>query len=324
MSKRIHKAVWSHPYVDYMAGKKSVRPMVERLAGAGFELIIPCLKVHGPVHYQSKVARVAEWCREWDPLAVLAEEAKRAGVKVHAWLCVFPEGEGSALVEKRPNLSAQDPEGKPVEWACPRAAEVQDYEFSLYEELLGYDVAGVHLDYIRYGNAKSCFCRRCREGFSEAFGIDPSRLDWRDALWGDWLTFRAEPVTRFVERLRKAARARKKELSAAVFPDYPGCLVSVGQDWADWVERGLLDLVLPMNYTSSTEVARRRTQAHVAFVNRKAPLWEGLGRNSHAAYIPTQNLMAQAEAVVAAGAEGICLFSHAAVRDEDLRALKKL
>jgi uncharacterized lipoprotein YddW (UPF0748 family) len=324
MSKKAGKAVWSHPYVDYTAGKKSVRPMVERLAAAGFGLIVPCLKVHGPVHYQSRIAKVAEWCRDWDPLAALAEEAKRAGVKVHAWLCVFPEGEGSALVGARPNLSAQDREGKRVDWACPRDPAVQGYEFSLYEELMAYDVAGIHLDYIRYGDSKTCYCPRCREAFAERYGVDPVRLDWRDSLWGDWILFRSLPVTQFVERLRKAALGRKKELSAAVFPDFPGCYVGVGQNWADWAERGLLDLLLPMNYTSSTEVARSRTVQHLGYVGGRMPVWEGLGKNSHASYLPTRNLLAQAEAALSAGADGICLFSHAAVRDEDLRALKKL
>ncbi|OGG57230.1 MAG: hypothetical protein A3F84_21750 [Candidatus Handelsmanbacteria bacterium RIFCSPLOWO2_12_FULL_64_10] len=322
MAKRIPKAVWSHPGRDYQTGKASVRPMVERLAQAGFELIVPCLKGHGPVSYQSKVAHVADWCKEWDPLAVLAEEAGRAGVKVHAWLCVFTEGEGSALVEKRTDLSALDPEGKKLDWACPRAQEVQDYAFSLYEELMGYDIAGVHLDYIRYGGQNSCYCPRCQRAFSEVHGLEPSRLGVRDALRGDWLAFRAEPVTRFVERLSATVKGRGKELSAAVFPDYPGCYVGVGQDWADWVERGLLDLLLPMNYTISTEVARRRTQAHAAYVKGKVPLYEGLGKTSSHSHLPTKNLVAQVEAVLTAGADGICLFSHGGVTDEDLRALK--
>jgi len=324
MASEIHKAVWSHPSRDYGAGKASVRPMVDRLAEAGFELIVPCLRSQGPVSYQSKIAHVADWCQKWDPLAVLAEEANRVGMKVHAWLCVFREGEGSALLEKDPGLAACNPQGERQDWACPRAQAVQDYEFSLYDELMGYDIAGVHLDYIRYGGSSSCHCRRCREAFSETFGVDTSRLDWRDALWGDWLSFRAEPVTRFVARLSQAARARDREVSAAVFPEYPGCYASVGQDWARWVEQGFLDLLLPMNYTSSTEIARRRTLAHEAFVKGKIPIWEGLGKSSHAAYIPTRNLVAQAEAVLESGAEGVCLFSHAAVRDEDLEALKRL
>lgn len=324
MARTFKKAVWSHPRQNYPGGKGDVGPMVQRLADAGFELIVPCLKVHGPVYYQSKIAHVDPAVADWDPLEELAKEAGEAGVKVHAWLCVFPEGEGSALIESRPHLAACDPEGKSQDWACPRSEEVQDYEFSLYEELMSYDVAGVHLDYIRYGGGDSCHCRRCRQAFSEQFGIDTSRLDWTDALWGDWLEFRKEPVTRFVRRMREATKSKGKELSAAVFPTYPSCLTSVGQDWVDWVENDLLDLLLPMNYTSSTEVARRTAQTHISFVGGRVPVYEGLGKDSHAAYIPTRNLAAQSEAVLDAGADGVCLFHYGAVTDEDLEALGKL
>lgn len=319
-----HKAVWSHPGRDYRTGKESVRPMVERLAEAGFELIVPCLRSGGAVSYQSKLAHVDGWCKGWDPLAVLAEEANRAGVKVHAWICTFREGESSALIEDRPDLCARDPEGNAQDWACPRSQEVQDYEFALYQELMGYEVAGVHLDYIRYGGRDSCYCHRCRDDFNQSAGVDPAHLDWKDALWGEWMDFRARPVTAFVERMRQATTEKGKELSAAVFPDYPGCFVSVGQDWADWSERSLVDLLLPMNYTASLEVARRRTEAHVAIVRDRVPLWEGLGKSSHASYLPTARLVDQCQAAVEAGAQGVCLFSHGAVLDEDLEALKDL
>ena len=317
--------------------------MVDRLADAGIELIIPLMKTNGPVSYQSKVAHVAGWCKDWDPLETLAHEANRAGVKLHPWLCVFREGEGSALMEAHPELVAvskppsereremmaarprrQGTQRRGPDWACPRAPEVQDYEAALYEELMAYDVAGVHLDYIRYGSRRTCYCERCRSACREAHGFDPVDLERTDARTGDWLEVRAQPVTQFVERMHKATRAKAKELSAAVFTSYPSCYESQGQDWADWAERGLVDLMLPMNYAVSTKVASRRAQAHVAFVNGKVPLQEGLGKSSSMSQLPTKDMMAQAEACLAEGADGICLFVHHGVTDEDLAALKRL
>ncbi|MCD6166250.1 hypothetical protein J7K19_06050, partial [bacterium] len=40
--------------------------------------------------------------------------------------------------------------------------------------------------------------------------------------WAKWIEWRVAQVTTFVE-----------ELSAAVFMDYPECIVNQGQDWAD-------------------------------------------------------------------------------------------
>ena len=342
--KRPALSVWSHPEQDYgKRGKASVRPMVDRLAEAGFELIIPLMKTEGPVSYQSKIGNMAEWCKDWDPLETMANEANRAGMKLHPWLCVFRESEGSALLEKHPEVAAvnrppsererermaarrrrEGTERRGPDWACPRAPEVQDYEASLYEELMGYDVAGVHLDYIRYGSRRTCYCERCRSACQEAHGFDPTELERTDSRTGDWLDVRAQPVTRFVERMRGATRAKGKELSAAVFTSYPSCYEGQGQDWVDWAERGLVDLMLPMNYSISTKVARRRAQAHVAFVNGKVPLSEGLGKSSSMSQLPTKDMMAQAEACLAEGADGICLFVHHGVTDEDLAALKRL
>ena len=324
MAREFHKAVWSHPKRDYAAGKDAVGPMVGRLAEAGFELIIPCLKVSGPVSYQSKIAQVDSAFADWDPLEVLAGEADKAGVKVHPWFCVFPEAEESALLVKNPDLAARDPEGNAVGWACPVAEQTQEYELSLYEEAMGYDVAGVHLDYIRHKGPDMCYCHRCRSGFNEQNGIDPVRVDRRDVVWEKWLEWRVRPITQFVERLREAAQAKGKEVSAAVFSGYPDSVVGVGQDWADWGRRKLVDLMLPMNYTTSTLVARYRTRTHLAVVEGQVPVWEGLGKRSSASHLPTRNLIEQVEACLEEGAEGVALFAHAGVTDEDLDALKKL
>ena len=44
MAKKFYKAVWSTPTTDYEKGPDSVGPMVDRLAQAGFDLIIPVVK----------------------------------------------------------------------------------------------------------------------------------------------------------------------------------------------------------------------------------------------------------------------------------------
>ena len=53
-------------------------------------------------------------------------------------------------------------------------------------------------------------------------------------------------------------------------------------------------------------------------------MWEGLGKRSSASYLTATNLIEQVEACLEEGAEGIVLFAHAAVTDDDLAALGKL
>ena len=40
--------------------------------------------------------------------------------------------------------------------------------------------------------------------------------------------------------------------ATAVFSGYPECRESVGQDWVSWVEQGLLDMIMPMDYTETS------------------------------------------------------------------------
>ena len=59
MAKKFYKAVWSTPTTDYEKGPDSVGPMVDRLAQAGFDLIIPVVKGgDGYVNYHSKIEKV--------------------------------------------------------------------------------------------------------------------------------------------------------------------------------------------------------------------------------------------------------------------------
>jgi len=330
----IGKATWIHHLPK--EGPEAVRRVARRLAEAGFDLVIPAIKnPDGYLDYHGTTAFVRPDFAEWDPLRVLTEEANRLGLKVHPWCCVFPEGAGSKLLQEHPEYVAQDPNGEPVvagqykiRWACSSRPEVQDYEFAMYQELLDrYDIAGVHLDYIRYNHPangqQSCFCPYCRETFGKETGFeaskatDPATRDW--AAWVDWKTAN---ITRFVERLHVAAKAKGKEVSAAVFPEYPECIVAIGQDWEDWGKRKLVDFMFPMNYTMSAKIAIKRTRNHVAaMAGSGVPLWEGLWNR---AALTTPMLMEQVNGVLAQGAQGIVIFEYYGLDDDDLRALSQL
>jgi len=322
----IRKAVWSHPARDFAAGADSVKAMVGRLAGAGFDLIIPCVKnTTGLASYRSEHAHVEPVFQDWDPLEALAAEAKQAGIDVHPWLCVFPEGKRSALVEKRPELQAISRSGDPLPWACPARDENQEYELALYREIIDrYDVSGVHLDYIRHNSGDMCFCQRCREAFKAATDRDPADLRPKDREWVPWIEGRCRHITRFVRALREVGGKAGREVSAAVFTDYPQCLHGVGQDWEAWAKEGLVDYIFPMTYTNSAALARKQTRNHVAILAGACPLWEGLGKGSSASTLTTEMLMDQVRAVTEEGAQGIVIFHYAAIEDPDLEALAKL
>ena len=144
-------------------------------------------------------------------------------------------------------------------------------------------VAGVHFDYIRYPNGKTCFCDGCRQRFEKRLG-EP-RADWPTAalpggrLREDWLQFRCDNITQVVRETSRRVREVKPEcrISAAVFKNYPNCVTDVAQDWRLWAERGYLDFLCPMNYTASNAQFRECTRGQLAYLAGSVPCYPGIG-----------------------------------------------
>jgi uncharacterized lipoprotein YddW (UPF0748 family) len=335
MSK-FHKAVWGGP--DYAEGPEAVAPMVDRLARAGFDLIIPFVeRGDGSVQYHSKIANIDPAFKDWDLLAVLAKEAEKAGLKVHPCLDPFRAGENSPIKDE--SLYERNRDGELLPWLCPATKEARRYKLDLYEELMdSYPIAGVHMDHIRYHSEDECFCERCRSGFKAEAGTDPLKIgrvsefnafreraqNRKHPAWARWVEWRAGWITMFVEELSESVKARGKELSAAVFMEYPECIVYEGQDWGDWGEKGLVDYMFPMTYTNSTLMVSRRTRNHIAQVKEGCHMWEGLGKRSSRSTLSTEALVEQARAAGEEEAEGIVIFSYSSLTDEDLAALSAL
>lgn len=326
----MRKATWLHRLPTTPEG---VRALVGRLADAGFDLLIPCVKqVDGIVDYPSDVANVHEAFRDFDALMLTAEEANARGLAVHAWCCVFPEGAHSRLLAEHPECAGVT-NGRHTEewsWACQRRPETQAYVRAIYQELIDrYPVQGVHLDYIRYADGY-CYCEVCQESYRREVGGEllQAHLDvWQHPEAHDmdrWIAWRCAPVTALVRQVRAAATAGGKTLSAAVFHYLPGQLQDVGQDWEGWVREGLLDDIMPMNYSPSTRIAAEWTRNHVAALAGKPEtcrLWEGVARRRH---FSSARFIEHVRAVTAHGADGICIFDEPNLTDDDLAGLAAL
>ncbi|HOS42487.1 MAG TPA: family 10 glycosylhydrolase [Armatimonadota bacterium] len=323
-------ATWLH---SLPRTPEAVRATVQRLADAGVDLLIPCVKqTDGLVDYPSVVANVRPEYQGWDALMIAAEEANRRGLAIHAWCCDFVEGTGSRLLAEHPECRAVQ-HGRATEgwsWACPRRPETQEYLLAIYRELIDrYPVQGVHLDYVRYADG-FCYCDACRESYQRETGRDllTRGFDtWQQPDAHDmdaWIAWRCAPVTAFVRAARAAAAAGGKALSAAVFPYLPGQLQDVGQDWEGWLAEGLLDDIMPMTYSMSTRIAAEWTRNHraaVAAMKGQCRLWEGLVR--HRSW-SAERFLRHVQTVAAQGVDGICIFDEPNVTDADLAGLGAL
>jgi uncharacterized lipoprotein YddW (UPF0748 family) len=310
---------WSHQVRDF-GGERDVKKHVERLSRAGFELLIPCVKnPPGAVDFLSEKADMTEGYPSWDPLRVLIDACHEREIKVHPWFCVFPEGDASRLLRAHPEYRAKFK--AEMAWACACRPEVQDYALGLYRELAeGYEPDGLHLDYIRTGG--QCRCEYCTEEMA-AQGVEIAEVSPRDAAFEVWTEWRTSRITEFVGQLHGFASGRGIEVSAAVFAGYPDSIPTQGQDWVRWAELGIVDYLVPMNYTNSLRIFAARTVCHLALVGGRVPLLEGIGKRSSASQLGGEELASQVKAARAAGASGAVIFQYRDIADDELGTLRE-
>lgn len=189
-----------------------------------------------------------------------------------------------------------------------------------------YDVDGVHIDQARYAESVGQDGRwgynpTSVARFNARFERQPgSRPDPRDPAWMAW---RREQVTAVVRRLYLEAKALKPwvVVSGAVVAWGSGPRGADGwersapyggvfQDWRSWLQEGIVDYVLPMNYYRETEPQSAWFDAWSAWqqANRgKRGVVIGMGSYLNDA----EGALAQLQRARALGPLGVALYSYA-------------
>ena len=213
----------------------------------------------------------------------------------------------------------------------PGNPDVQAYTTEVYLNLLrNYDVDGIHLDQVRYyegdpgrwGYNPTSVAR-----FNAQFGRDPATQPAPDDP--EWITWRRDQVTALVRRIYTDAKAIKPQIAvtAAVVTWGRGPVsasdwlkqapyASVLQDWRTWLQQGIVDYLLPMDYyRENGEQATwfdNWTQWQVTYGGRRNVVL-GLG-----SYLNSEDgVLSQLARARALGPMGIALYSYA-VPDADL------
>ncbi|MBI4720887.1 MAG: family 10 glycosylhydrolase [Chitinivibrionia bacterium] len=263
--------------------------------------------------------------------------------QVHAWvniLYVWSDGRAAPpenhVIRLHPDWILTDDRGRrmdefPVEYwtergfegyyLSPALREVREYTASVIEDLAGkYPIDGVHLDYIRYPGKLFGYGEYERTDFALRCGVDPLLLlDDRpritnvigetgamslDAQLAEW---RVQQIDSLVAAIRQAVPGLT--LSAAVVSDLDQARQK-GQDWAGWVQNGLVDFAVLMAYGYRPEPLQRHIQhlKNVMSTDRFVvglPLFDG-----RAQYLERSVSLLREE-----GVSGYSLFSYKQLAD---------
>ncbi len=219
----------------------------------------------------------------FDPLQTLIGKAHAAGLEVHAWLNttimwasdVPPRDPAHVFHAHGPSAGGRDNwvmlrrdganRGANLYFFDPGHPDAADYIVNMFLSIVtNYDVDGINFDYVRYPDYNPAIN-------VPAWGYNPVAVARFQALThrGDvpeptdpqWMDWRREQVTNIVRRVYlESARIRPWIRVSADTITYGSAPASdaawietrpyreVLQDWRGWMNEGILDLNVPMNY----------------------------------------------------------------------------
>lgn len=188
-----------------LTSPEKIHQMVENASAAGFNTLIVQVRGRGDAYYRSRheprATELKDQPASFDPLATTLIEARRRGLKVHAWLNTsllanldtLPT-DSEHVYNKHPEwlavprpvaaelyrLSPKDPRYRQriVEWSKANRAElegmytgpanpkVRDHIFKIWMDVLEhYAVDGLHFDYVRLASPDFDYSRTSLEKF---------------------------------------------------------------------------------------------------------------------------------------------------------------
>ncbi|RLB12489.1 MAG: hypothetical protein DRG82_17020 [Deltaproteobacteria bacterium] len=122
-------------------------------------------------------------------------------------------------------------------------------------------------------------------------------------------------ITRFLERLARRLNKIKPHLvrSAAVKPEIATAYEVFGQDWPRWIKKGILDLVLPMAYSTDPEVVYNQIEKACREVGANH-VWAGL----RAYDVPVSGVVHRVRKLAPLNLGGYSFFSYDGVKNSPL------
>ncbi len=235
--------------------KEYVDEALRRIKDAGFNVYMPTVwqgrgttwpSQHAP--WDGKLADRSK--SDLDPLRYVIEKAHSMGIEVHPWFTLTLR-----QADIFPEFALADRPQKAFDIHNPRFRELI---VKLIEEVVtNYDVDGINLDYVRA--VELCTSDNCQQEYKALYSRD---------LKADALLFKLIPastpslieyqetaVTGLVREISRSIRSKKPHLliSADVFVGHAP--LSQGQNSVSWVNGGLVDVILRMDYSRRLNVA---------------------------------------------------------------------
>lgn len=284
-AQNLHKGLWI--LREDMVSRQRIDTFLKDADELGFTDLFVQIRGRGDAMYNSKFVEKSSLITDssFDPLKYVCDEGHKRGFNIHAWfntyvlysnksenpsdlhvLSIFPE-----WIEWDENTSNDWDKLKGLEnlnnfegvYLSPLHPQVNRYLLVLMKEIISeYNIDGLHLDYVRYQGPVYGYNPEGMKRFYDKYNVNP-RLFLKGApLWNDsqsyqlfrklYDQYRREAINALIRELSDYNRKLNLPviLSAAVKASPLDAKNNFFQDWAEWMNRGWLDLAVPMNYTT--------------------------------------------------------------------------
>lgn len=208
-------------------------------------------------------------------------------------------------------------------WSSPSHPAVQARLQAVWLELAtNYDLQGIHFDYVRLPSPDFDYSRGTldrfrgwvrpylsRERYADlvvASGSNPYAM--ADALGDLWNQFRRDQVSMLVRRIYRSVKEVRPDLviSAALVPDPKEARVERYQDWWSWLADGVLDVAVPMAYTTDREQFDAWVEEARVSAGSRERIWAGVGAYKNR----VEETLRQIEDARDRGVGGVVVFAY--------------
>ncbi len=300
---------------------------MEALAAANFNIVYVDVWRYGYPYFRSNVFKkltristdpgVENYLQpKRDVLAEMIVEAHRVGLEVEAW---FESGfngaltKASPLYQRKPEWFAKRQDGSLAEYGQAGLSlihthpEVQQFLIDFAQETIErYDIDGVDMDRIRYPELDCGYDDYTVNLYqSEHDGASPPTNE----ADSDWIQWRADKLTEFMGEMFDSLKAVNSEINITNAP-LPWGPEQFCQDWAPWINRGYLDVVIPQMYYTTNSSFIWRLNRELDFVDNDKLVYPGISTTANGKYTPATELVKQIETIREKGLEGHVIWYH--------------
>ncbi|MFC1583716.1 glycoside hydrolase family 10 protein [Candidatus Neomarinimicrobiota bacterium] len=315
---------------------------------SGFNHVFVQIRGRGDAYYNSllipRSSRIRE--QDFDPLAYAISRGHELGLNIHAWVTTYllwsartPPEIKNHVYRMYPEWLEVDAEGNAqvdVDLSAPRNStfegiflspvhpEVNGYLQAVFTEiLLKYDIDGLHLDYCRFPDLDYGYNAEGLGVFQSRYGFDPREIHafaaQQDAAHSSdeinrkleiWSKYRQQKISDLMTAMHAVITLSGKEalLTAAVKPDARVARYKYGQDWTQWLRKGIIDYAFPMNYTPEMDTYIENINIMTDSLSHQLQKRVVMGVATY-----NQDAQATADKIRLAriyGFQGVCIFSY--------------